>query len=311
MEFSSSGDEEEEEELGNLDEEEAAMDIEGARSGGQMRSTTTVVPYADRGLGSLLLGGLGVRTPGPARLLAIPAFEQRREAFGAGTRRVRIVCLSDTHMKHAFLTPFMPQGDDHILLHAGDFTSLGREEHAIEFNEWLGTLHYRHKFIVSGNHERVCGDVRSHSRYAGLLTNGTYVTHGCVTLEEFGGLTIFLSSWEKKHRDNTSAEPELFPWDHPRLSPDENESESESDGGGRRGVDVLVTHMPPRGVLDTVRLVKHRGSAGLRDRVARIRPTVHVFGHVHRGGVEASNGTTFINAANPGTNGPTVFDYYY
>lgn len=107
MEFSSSGDEEEE--LGNLDEEENAMDVEGARSGGQMRSTT-VVPYADRGLGSLLLGGLGVRAPGPARLLAIPAFEQRREAFGAGTRRVRIVCLSDTHMKHAFLTPFMPQG---------------------------------------------------------------------------------------------------------------------------------------------------------------------------------------------------------
>lgn len=285
------------------------MDIEGARSCGQ----TTVVPYADRGLRSLL--SLGGRAPGPARLLAIPAFEQRRGAFGAGTRRVRIVCLSDTHMKHAFLTPFMPQGDDHILLHAGDFTSLGRVEHALEFNEWLGTLHYRHKFIISGNHERVCGDVRSHSRYAGLLTNGTYVTHGCVTLEEFGGLTIFLSSWEKKHRDNTSAEPELFPWDHPRLFPgeekNESENERESDGGGRRGVDVLVTHLPPRGVLDTVRLVKHRGSARLRDRVAQIRPTVHVFGHVHRGGVEASNGTTFINAANPGTNGPIVFDYYY
>jgi hypothetical protein len=40
--------------------------------------------------------------------------------------------------------------DDHILLHAGDFTSLGRVEHALEFNEWLGTLHYRHKFIISG-----------------------------------------------------------------------------------------------------------------------------------------------------------------
>jgi hypothetical protein len=162
--------------------------------------------------------------------------------------------------------------------------------------------------------------VREHGAYADLLTNGTYVTHDCVTLEEFGGLTIFLSSWERKHRDKTSAEPHLFPWDHPSLRQDDEqqsngrhdeEEEEEEQKQPRRRVDVLVTHMPPRHILDNVRLVKHRGSARLRERVERIRPVVHLFGHVHRSGVEIHGGTTFINAANPGCNGPIVFDYYY
>jgi hypothetical protein len=151
--------------------------------------------------------------------------------------------------------------------------------------------------------------VREHESYARLLTNGTYVTHGRVTLEEFGGLTLFLSSWERKHRDHTSAEPELFPWDDPVLSGGHGDGERPVHRGG---VDVLVTHMPPRGILDTVRLVKHRGSAQLLARVTQIRPAVHVFGHAHRSGVEVhEGGTTFVNVANPGRAGPIVFDYYY
>jgi hypothetical protein len=156
MEFSSSGDEDEVE----------TMDVEVS---GEQQDIALATPYREQ---SKLLSLIRPRTqPGPARLLSIPEFEQRREALGGG-RRVRIVCLSDTHMKHTFLTPFMPQGgectpsptcdfiltpppcyyflDDHILLHAGDFTSRGQLEHALQFNDWLGSLHYRHKFIVSG-----------------------------------------------------------------------------------------------------------------------------------------------------------------
>ena len=42
------------------------------------------------------------------------------------------------------------------------------------------------------------------------------------------------------------------------------------------GVDVLISHTPPFGVLDN-----GLGSRELREAVLAARPTVHVFGHIH------------------------------
>ena len=63
---------------------------------------------------------------------------------------MRIVCISDTHGKHADLDD-VPDGD--VLIHAGDYTTFGKEVHARAFNEWLGTLPHPHKLVVNGNHE--------------------------------------------------------------------------------------------------------------------------------------------------------------
>ena len=61
----------------------------------------------------------------------------------------RVVCISDTHGLHRGLD--LPQGD--ILIHAGDFTRHGSLQDAEDFNAWLATLDYQHKFLVLGNHE--------------------------------------------------------------------------------------------------------------------------------------------------------------
>ena len=47
------------------------------------------------------------------------------------------------------------------------------------------------------------------------------------------------------------------------------------------GIDILVTHGPPRGVLDRVVSGERVGSSALADAVARVRPRLHVFGHIH------------------------------
>lgn len=52
------------------------------------------------------------------------------------------------------------------------------------------------------------------------------------------------------------------------------------------GIDVLVTHTPPLGLLDQSLLGlivggSHVGSAALRRRVEEIRPQFHIFGHIH------------------------------
>ncbi|XEV00888.1 hypothetical protein FSHL1_006175 [Fusarium sambucinum] len=47
-------------------------------------------------------------------------------------------------------------------------------------------------------------------------------------------------------------------------------------------VDVVITHGPPRGILDMTYRGKHVGFPGLFEVVAQAKPLMHCFGHVHR-----------------------------
>ncbi|KAJ4924896.1 hypothetical protein JOQ06_003845, partial [Pogonophryne albipinna] len=61
----------------------------------------------------------------------------------------RFVCISDTHSRTDSIQ--MPYGD--VFIHAGDFTELGLPSEVKKFNDWLGTLPYDIKIVISGNHE--------------------------------------------------------------------------------------------------------------------------------------------------------------
>lgn len=63
--------------------------------------------------------------------------------------------------------------------------------------------------------------------------------------------------------------------------------------------DVLITHTPPAGFHDTVG-GQHRGSLALNERIEQVAPTLAVYGHIHKPGVEQVNGTTLCNAAHVG-----------
>jgi hypothetical protein len=64
------------------------------------------------------------------------------------------------------------------------------------------------------------------------------------------------------------------------------------------GTDVLITHGPPQGVLDRVDEGRREGCADLLNAVARVRPRLHLFGHIHEGyGCLERDGTTFVNAS--------------
>lgn len=49
------------------------------------------------------------------------------------------------------------------------------------------------------------------------------------------------------------------------------------------GTDLVVTHGPPKGVLDETIFGERAGCRDLLDAVARARPRVHCFGHIHEG----------------------------
>jgi hypothetical protein len=64
--------------------------------------------------------------------------------------------------------------------------------------------------------------------------------------------------------------------------------------------DILVTHGPAFGTLDTVagRPWDNLGCELLAQRIEVIKPKIHVCGHIHSGyGYEFKNGTHFFNAA--------------
>lgn len=195
---------------------------------------------------------------------------------------MRIVCISDTHELHRELE--LPPGD--LLIHAGDFTFWGKSRRAIvDFNDWLGTQPHRHKVVVPGNHEYM---LEADPSVARLVTNATLLSNKAVELD---GVQI---------------------WGSP-LTPSYGGAFGRSNAPDRIRVynsipadtDILVTHGPPYGVLDHT--VEYPGPAGdpeLRDAVIRIRPKLHVFGHIHAGyGTHPTQHTMFVNAALFGLDG--------
>lgn len=62
--------------------------------------------------------------------------------------------------------------------------------------------------------------------------------------------------------------------------------------------DILVSHGPPRGILDRTLGGEYVGSPSLRARIRAVAPRLVVFGHIHEAhGRITLQGTTYLNAA--------------
>jgi predicted phosphohydrolase len=189
---------------------------------------------------------------------------------------VRIIAISDTHSFHRDIE--VPDGD--ILVHAGDAAMLGRTDEIVEFNRWLGTLPHPVKVFCAGNHDFLFEQAPALAR--SLMTNATYLQD---ELLEVRGLRIYASPWQPRFFDWAfnldRGEPLRRKW---ALIPD--------------ALDLLITHGPPFGVLDRNPAGESCGCEELRPAVERVRPRVHVFGHIHHSyGQAAHEGISFVNAS--------------
>ena len=79
--------------------------------------------------------------------------------------------------------------------------------------------------------------------------------------------------------------------------------------------DLLITHGPPHGILDACFDGRRVGCEELTRAVERVRPKLHVFGHIHEAYGVVDDGTTlFVNASNCNlryrpANAPIVVDW--
>lgn len=193
---------------------------------------------------------------------------------------IKVVCISDTHCQNPL--EFLPPGD--LLIHAGDLTNLGTVAELERQIGWLKSIHgaivkggFSEIIVICGNHDGYF-DVRSRSTHDRQQKNKLdwgpikYLEHSSATIT-IHGRTL-----------NVYGAPQIpkcggkeFAFQYPR-------GQDAWTGTIPDDVDVLVTHTPPKTHLDIpLGADAGLGCEWLLKECWRVKPTLHVFGHIHSG----------------------------
>lgn len=207
----------------------------------------------------------------------------------------RFVIISDTHGMHRKIKN-IPKGD--VLVHAGDFTMRGEVSSITDLSVFFAELNFPQTLCIAGNH-----DISFHksfyeanwdkfySRKPDLVGARQHLTH-CTYLEDTscfikkGNLEVYGSPWTPAYFDwafmERRGEPIRKLWEKIPLS-----------------TDILITHGPPLGRGDFTVCHVRAGCSDLLEVVQdKVKPRLHIFGHIHEGhGVSYDGTTLFVNAS--------------
>ena len=216
---------------------------------------------------------------------------------------MKIVCISDLHGHHRKMINPLPPGD--VLICAGDCTNVGKESQLVEFIKWFRELEgYQHKIFIAGNHDfgleklyfphhkddlnflQYSLSVLKDNNTVYLMDEEYIINH-----PEFSKpLKVYGSPWQ----------PQFYDW---AFNLPRNGEELETKWNQiPKDTDILITHGPPFGIRDYVRGgytgFNSVGDELLRNRVDKIKPLLHVFGHIHFAyGVSRIDTTHYVNAS--------------
>lgn len=204
---------------------------------------------------------------------------------------MKVWAIADTHKLHGYLN--IPPGID-MIVHAGDASteknSIVNTNEMLDFLFWFDSLPIKYKIYVGGNHDiSIYQKLVDPKRYSTI----DYLEHEYI---ERGGLKIFGSPYTPTYGVG-------WAWNKKRgkLSPYWEEVPDK--------LDILITHGPPKGILDLSHNQKDEleycGDKELLNRVLRVEPKFHVFGHIHDSAGNFNAGertiaysnTKFINAS--------------
>lgn len=220
----------------------------------------------------------------------------------------RIVCISDTHSLYHKMAP-IPEGD--ILIHAGDFSSTGTLKEMQEFRSYIDRQPHPLKIFIAGNHDITLqkdyyaselGSKRFHAHFyqeprfdplayadeciatvnGGVRVSDWTSASNMVYLEDEAfqipatdvspALSVYGSPWQ----------PEFYDWafNYPHNGREAEQIWSRIPDA----TDILITHGPPYDILDQCDDGNKAGCRVLRRNIEeRVRPRLHIFGHVHEG----------------------------
>lgn len=203
----------------------------------------------------------------------------------------KITFISDTHNKHKQITSFLTGGD--ILIHAGDISSMGYKHEIHEFCKWFNSIsNYTHKIFIAGNHDwGFQNNTKKVKEILDAYPSITYLQDEWATIIDEDlqdSIKIYGSPWQPRfHNWAFNADPGSDIQQHWNKIPND--------------VDILITHGPAFGYLDTVVGRSERlGCVDLLNKINQVKPKIHVCGHIHSGygyRVNSDESTHFINAA--------------
>lgn len=193
---------------------------------------------------------------------------QKDSAYAPKT--VRIVHMSDTQnfLNRLEKNSFLPHGD--ILVHTGDFTNGGTDDEFELFNQWLASVsgRYLYRIICLGNRDvKVYGS--NFEVMKKKLSNATHVL--CHEEAVVLGIRFYGCPWHWQHKSNYDPRPGAPATINARFDQIPV------------GTQVLLTHGPAYGKLDSNtagETSEHWGSRDLAEAVRRVKPGVHLHGHV-------------------------------
>ena len=213
----------------------------------------------------------------------------------SSTIRTRFLILSDTH-GISFSSAGMPTQQADVVIHCGDFTDGSSLTEFRAMIQLLKNLNAPVKLVIAGNHDFAL-DIPAYNRRVAevdsplapelvakeygrpgeagrLFENATH--DGIVFLDE-GTHHFMLKNGALLTVFASPQTPALGAWGF-QYNPDHGHNFAIE-----HGVDVVITHGPPKGILDYTHDRERAGCADLFAANARARPRVHCFGHIHEG----------------------------
>lgn len=185
---------------------------------------------------------------------------------------IKICAISDTHTYHNQLT--IPECD--LLLHAGDFTSMGSLTDVTSFASWFSKQPAKHKIAIPGNHDFFCEDNSYIAKEIFKQVGTTLLIDQAITIE---GVNIYGSPWQ--------------PWFHswafnfPEHEPAKSKKAEETWKLIPDNTNILLVHGPPYNILDKVMHPRqwedpNVGCKALRKRIQELHDLKLVItGHIH------------------------------
>jgi len=225
---------------------------------------------------------------------------------------MKVLVLSDTHSQMRNIWGSWSDEDKRssldcdLIVHAGDLTLRGSKDEVESELKSLNDIFDQEKVIISGNHDffldtdwksyTSIGKKRHGNNRFGTLEeiselmdklNINYLNDSFI---EIKGLKIWgspVTPWFNDWAFNRERGKDIIA--HWNKIPEE--------------LDILITHGPPKGILDLVKypMIGESPNVGCGDLLYSVfskMPKYHIFGHIHEGrGIMESNGITFINAS--------------
>lgn len=231
----------------------------------------------------------------------------------AATSPVRIMVISDTHGA-AFLPrqAELPKVD--ILLHCGDLTNRGRLSEYENTLSLLSSIDAELKLAIAGNHDctidaeyygnrgpEIDGPEYSSSTAVAAmrlmkgrkaLQAGVEFLHEGVhnfRLRSGANFTLYASPYYPASGDGSFPHMAYrYESNQDRFNPPEKatkyaEAIATTPIPDYPNVDIVMTHTPPLGHLDQVKNGGYLGCRSLQRAIARAKPRLHCFGHIHEG----------------------------